>query len=289
MKVFISWSGERSKAVAESLRYWLPKVIQAVQPWMSADDIEKGTRWRTGIASELEKSSVGIICLTPENLDSTWIHFEAGALSRQHTDTYVCTFLYSLEPTDVQEPLAQFQATRAQKEDVRKLIFTINNALGDSKLPESELNETLDMWLPKLEERLRQIGPLGSPTKPLRTDRELIEEVLSIVRSQQTEKRAVEELSERFRELSREALMENNRASLQLSRAMFEKLNNKAMVDQVTAAYEFQLLHQLQSLANQANWKDSPEFEQTLKKVLQHWHIKATDQEFKKSEDGPAR
>jgi hypothetical protein len=69
MKVFISWSGQRSAAVADALRYWLPKVIQALEPWMSADDIEKGTRWRSGLASELEQSSVGIICLTRENLN----------------------------------------------------------------------------------------------------------------------------------------------------------------------------------------------------------------------------
>src|SRR5947209_17570002 len=131
MKVFISWSGERSKAVAEALRYWLPNVIQALEPWMSADDIERGTRWRSGLASELEQSSVGIICLTQENLDSTWIHFEAGALSKQQQNTYVCTLLCDVEPTDVREPLAQFQHTRANKDDLRKLIFTINNTLGD--------------------------------------------------------------------------------------------------------------------------------------------------------------
>src|SRR5439155_27102989 len=132
MKVFISWSGERSKAVAEALRYWLPKVIQAIEPWMSADDIEKGTRWRSGIADELGQSSVGIICVTRENLDSTWIHFEAGALSKQQQNTFVCSFLFALAPTDIREPLSQFQATKAQKEDLRKLLSTINNALGDS-------------------------------------------------------------------------------------------------------------------------------------------------------------
>ena len=137
MKVFISWSGQRSAAVADALRYWLPKVIQALEPWMSADDIEKGTRWRSGLASELEQSSVGIICLTRENLDSTWIHFEAGALSKQQQNTYVCTFLFGLEAPDLKEPLAQFQATKSTKDDVRKLVFTINSSLGETKLTES--------------------------------------------------------------------------------------------------------------------------------------------------------
>lgn len=184
MKVFISWSGQRSAAVANALRYWLPKVIQTLDPWMSADDVDKGTRWRSGIASKLEHSSVGIICLTPENLDSTWINFEAGALSKQQHNTHVCTLLLGLEPTDVREPLAQFQATKAHKDDLRKLIFTINSALGDSKLPESELSETFEVWWPKLEERLGQIGALITSSPPIRPDRELLEEILEIVRSQ---------------------------------------------------------------------------------------------------------
>src|SRR5437016_8025282 len=182
MKVFISWSGQRSAAVADALRYWLPKVIQALEPWVSADDIEKGTRWRSGLASELEQSSVGIICLTRENLDSTWIHFEAGALSKQQQNTFVCTFLFGLEPTDVREPLAQFQATRATKIDLRKLIFTINNTLSDSKLPEPELNEAFEVWWPKLEERLNNIAKVTSEILTIRPDRELIEEILEIVR-----------------------------------------------------------------------------------------------------------
>lgn len=183
MKVFISWSGQRSAAVADALRYWLPKVIQALEPWMSADDIEKGTRWRSGLASELEQSSVGIICLTPENLDSTWVHFEAGALSKQQQNTYVCTFLLELEPTDVKEPLAQFQATRAQKSDVQKLMLTINNTLGASRLSESELNEALEVWWPKLQERLSAIEK-PRERKSHRDVRDMIEELLELVRSQ---------------------------------------------------------------------------------------------------------
>lgn len=184
MKVFISWSGERSRLVAEALRYWLPKVIQAIQPWMSSSDIEKGTRWRTDIASELEQSSIGIICLTPENLSSTWLHFESGALSKQQQNTYVCTFLYGLEPADIREPLAQFQTTKSQLEDVRKLIQTINNALGENKLLGSEVNESFDVWWPKLQERLSSIPEPQSSPQPQRDDREILEEILELIRSQ---------------------------------------------------------------------------------------------------------
>lgn len=183
MKVFISWSGDRSRAVAEALRYWLPKVIQAVQPWMSANDIEKGSRWRTGISTELEQSSIGIICLTPENLASPWIHFEAGALSKQQQNTYVCTYLYKVDPVDVRDPLAQFQTTKAEREDTRKLLQSINNARSVEKLSENELNEQFDVWWPKLESRLQSIPATQEAAQPTRSEKDILEEILRLVRS----------------------------------------------------------------------------------------------------------
>ena len=62
-KVFISWSGELSRKLGEALRTWLPASLQYVKPYFSPEDIEKGTKWNTEIAKELETSNVGVICL----------------------------------------------------------------------------------------------------------------------------------------------------------------------------------------------------------------------------------
>ncbi len=44
MKVFISWSGNNSKKLGETLRDWLPAVLQVVKPYFTPSDTEKGTR-----------------------------------------------------------------------------------------------------------------------------------------------------------------------------------------------------------------------------------------------------
>ncbi len=43
MNIFISWSGTLSKSVAILLRDFLKKVIQATNPFVSSEDIAKGT------------------------------------------------------------------------------------------------------------------------------------------------------------------------------------------------------------------------------------------------------
>ena len=79
VKVFISWSGEHSRQIALALREWLPQALQAAKPYMSEKDTEAGGLWDVILATQLEGSDFGIICLTPSNLDSRWLNFEAGA------------------------------------------------------------------------------------------------------------------------------------------------------------------------------------------------------------------
>jgi hypothetical protein len=182
MNLFISWSGGRSKAVAESLHAWLPNVIQSVRPWMSAADLEKGARWSSDIARHLQDTRLGIICLTPDNLDAPWILFEAGALSKTLEATYVCPYLFRVEPAALKGPLVQFQATKSEKDETRRLLHTINNALNTSALSEKQLNEAFEVWWPKLETQLRLISDSDEGPKPHRSDRELIEESLELIR-----------------------------------------------------------------------------------------------------------
>jgi hypothetical protein len=194
MNIFLSWSGERSRLIAEALRGWLPLVIQAVKPWMSASDIDKGTRWSSDIANQLEATSFGIICLTPENLEAPWILFEAGALSKTIDGTFVCPYLFEVDPADVVGPLTQFQGTRANKEDTKNLLKTINSVLKDC-IPENQLERAFEMWWPDLEEKLLNIKKkVKEHAQVKRPDRELLEEILEILRTQTRDKELIRQL-----------------------------------------------------------------------------------------------
>jgi hypothetical protein len=186
MKVFISWSGESSKAIAEILRTWLPAVIQAVKPYYSPDDMAKGARWSTEIAKNLEESRVGLICLTRENLIAPWIMFESGALSKNLDKSKVSPLLFGVEPTDLTGPLVQFQATRFEKTEIKRVVRMINGELGDDRLASDVLDAVYDMWWPKLEERVNQAMTNAQKTNQaeVRSQQDILEEVLALARAQ---------------------------------------------------------------------------------------------------------
>jgi hypothetical protein len=150
---------------------------------VSLADIEKGARWATDIAVQFEECRVGLICLTPENLSSPWLLFEAGALSKTLDKTFVCPYLLNLQPTDVQPPLSQFQATTAKKEETRKLLQTINKALEDRALQPAQVNAAFEKWWPDLEKCLNSVPMPQKPQARKRTDRDKLREVPEIVRT----------------------------------------------------------------------------------------------------------
>ena len=158
MKVFISWSGEISHKVGIVLHGWLPSVIQALEPYISSEDIAKGTRGMADISEGLEHSSFGIICFTKDNIHAPWLNFEAGALSKSVEGSRVAPFLFGVELSEMtNSPLFQFQATTFAKDDVKKLLDSLNTAGAAPLLREDLLNDAFDTLWPRLEARLNEI------------------------------------------------------------------------------------------------------------------------------------
>jgi len=166
MKVFLSWSGTRSHKVALVFRDWLPSVIQAIVPYVSSEDIDKGARWSTDIAKELEDSTFGILCVSP--------------------------FLFDIKRSEVDGPILQFQSTIFEKEDLKKLVKTLNKACEKDGLANDRLERAFEVWFPTLQSELEKLK--GAPPEEsddggdeLQTPKaqEILEEILDLSRINQ--------------------------------------------------------------------------------------------------------
>ncbi|WP_316366112.1 TIR domain-containing protein [Candidatus Thiodiazotropha sp. CDECU1] len=182
--VFLSWSGEKSKQLAKVFDGWLPSVIQRIETYYSPEDISKGTRWNDSVASNLERSSTGIIFITSTNTTAPWIMFEAGALSKKVGASRVCPLLFEIEPTDLRGPLSQFQGANFSKEDIWQLISDLNEELDEESLPHDVLRKLFEKWWPDLEADVVKALKIEEQDEiDVRSDRELIKEVLTLVRT----------------------------------------------------------------------------------------------------------
>lgn len=156
MKVFMSWSGLRSKATAELLANWAKCVVQATQPWISTSGIDRGAVWFSSINDELKDTSVGIVCLTHENKNKPWILFESGALAKGLVNSRVCTFLVDLKPSDLESPLAQFNHTTPDREGLWNLARTLNNSVAQP-LDARILEQVFEINWPRFETEFKQL------------------------------------------------------------------------------------------------------------------------------------
>lgn len=186
MKVFISWSKNLSKECAEILRDWIKCTLQASEPWVSSKDIDKGSLWFNEISDQLKDTKVGIVCLTKENKSNPWILFESGALAKGLSANRVCTFLIDLTPADLANPMAQFNHTMPNQEDMKSLLSTINKELGDNALEERILDQVFETYWPLFDKKFKAVvknAPTSDELEPTRSSDDILTEILYTTRT----------------------------------------------------------------------------------------------------------
>jgi hypothetical protein len=113
LKIFLCWSQPRSQKLAESMRNWLIHVIPGLadEDIFFSPQIEKGIDWFEEVRHKLAEVDAALICLTPENIQSQWIHFEAGAVLGRLAKNRVFPYLLGIHSEDLKGPLSAFQGT----------------------------------------------------------------------------------------------------------------------------------------------------------------------------------
>jgi TIR domain len=191
MRIFISWSGSRSLAVAKLLREFVPQIIQMAEVVTSTDDIPSGSRWFTAIHESITSADLAVLCVTRENLNSPWFLFEAGALSTSHEPARIVPYLFDISPVDISGPLAAFQAVKADRDGTMRLLQAANGTLS-TPLAETTLLKAFQAFWPDLERQLSDLrlqepvevvargGPSAPRPQPMH---EQLDEVLQLVRA----------------------------------------------------------------------------------------------------------
>lgn len=167
LKVFLSFSGERSKTVAGWLKEWLPGVIQSVEPFLSEVDIDAGEVWISRLDRTLGEHDYGILCVTPENVANPWLLFEAGALHRAGMlrpgpEARAVPYLIGGVVPDLRSPLGLLQGASADEAGTFKMVGSMYHAcqakgLVSTAFSETRLVETFRHQWPLLDNRLRTL------------------------------------------------------------------------------------------------------------------------------------
>lgn len=194
--LFLCWSGQRSKHVADALKHYFMHVFERAKRSdtvprveMSETLIAKGAPWSAQLLTNLEDAGAGIVCLTPENRRSAWLHFEGGAIAtrkRRHdretgnvesapNDLY--GFLFTIDSAQIDGPLALFQATvyrrdyERDREELARLTTAVlrrfeqcDNETGYADLLDALMGRLRELqfvafrdMLPALEQHARRI------------------------------------------------------------------------------------------------------------------------------------
>ena len=169
--------------MAQALYDWLPQMLQSVEPWMSSEDIRSGGRWLQEMTTELESRAFGIACLTSDNLDAPWIHFEAGAISKTVGTSWMAPVLLDIQPSAVTGPLSSFQAVLPTSGRMLKLLKDIRDA-GELAVSDAVIEKAHEKFWSDLHaefERIRGQSPPATGVK--REVSEMVEEILDLIRA----------------------------------------------------------------------------------------------------------
>ena len=159
-RIFVSWSGERSRSAALGLKSLLLDVLgESLDVFISAN-MEPGVVWVQELGRELEGSDFGILCLTQDNIQSSWLLFEAGAIAKNFGAARVVPYL--IDDSVLTGPLSQFQHVRANHQGTLRLLESIN-ALRETPTQLDRLRRRFDKWWADLEQTLANLPTVAHP------------------------------------------------------------------------------------------------------------------------------
>lgn len=132
-QLFISWSGEKGKKVADLIYDWIGVIYKNVKGNVFLSTrMEPGILGFTEIMSALDNCTRGFFIMTQERIDSPWIHFEAGAVFKAKDTNWIIPIYVDINRNTLGNgPLSEFQSNiMFNYNHLEKLILRTGSDLG---------------------------------------------------------------------------------------------------------------------------------------------------------------
>lgn len=145
--VFISWSKTYSGEIAEVLKKYLDLIFKGKVFFFLSKKIKGGETGREEILKNLLKSDMGILILTPENINAPWLLFESGCLHQKNKDTEkkhnpVCPVIFGRKPDKRESPIDQLQYILFNNEE--SFLNLLEGICGSCDIPfDANFKETI--------------------------------------------------------------------------------------------------------------------------------------------------
>jgi hypothetical protein len=179
LRLFVSWSGCRAGKVAGILGHYLERILPGARVFVSSKDIASGALWSHELIDALGGSDVTLVLLTRENLDSSWLAYEAGG-----SRLAVPVLLGDLEQREVTGPLSLHQSrafTRADlvrlSVDLARLDIRGGSGWDHATFDDDAVARRVNEYWPKLREEYaralghKRVGVLSTADLRRRADR----------------------------------------------------------------------------------------------------------------------
>lgn len=142
------WSGQDSRVFGEGLVDLLAETAPGTKTFISSRGLGPGSLWDQQLMENLEEANVGIACFTPANVDSRWMHYEAGMISKMPQHRLIPL---RFGVTEIQGPLSRYHSVDGtRQDDMRSLVKTLNSARPKSRrLTRAALDRAFDTRWPE--------------------------------------------------------------------------------------------------------------------------------------------
>ena len=161
MNVYIGWSGDTGRKLAEILKRWLGAILPEIH-FVTNDEIESVSDFLSALRALrnlLATADYGILCLTKESLDSTWLAYEAGMLAQREPPVPVISFLFGVN--HVHGLFRNYQCYGSDKTGILRLVdmLLLEAVEKDVELPPvNAVRKRADLMLPAFQSDLKELG-----------------------------------------------------------------------------------------------------------------------------------